>query len=100
MRGVAVIEEVEDAFTFHQPGDKVEGAFSILHTKLPRVVGLGGGVLEICKAEIRENFLDDVEGALVLEDLVVGIHGEQPEPGIDISKIGSEARRLPCLGKP
>src|SRR5207302_9933261 len=54
---------------------------------------------EIRKSQIRKNLLDNVESALVLKDLVAGIHGQQPEPGIDLGKIGGEARRFARLRK-
>ena len=92
-----MIEEIEDAFAFHQARDKIKGRFSILNTELPRAVGLGQRVFEVRKAQIRKNLLDDIGRGLVLKNLVALIHGQQPEPRINLGKISSKARGISCL---
>ena len=49
-----VLEEIEDAFVFEQPGDEVEIGLAVLDAVLAGLIGAGAAVGEIGKAAVRE----------------------------------------------
>ncbi|MNG36587.1 hypothetical protein D3C84_1236630 [compost metagenome] len=72
---------VIDAFLLHQPTDKVEAGFAVLHAIFPLAIAAAQAVFEIGKPEVTEHLLDDVRHRLVLENPAIGGAREQPEPG-------------------
>src|SRR5262245_4946395 len=65
-----VLEEVEDAFLFHQTGDEIEIGLAVLNTILAlRVLAfVDPRKIEILETQIGEDRLDDVGYLLVFED--------------------------------
>src|SRR5579864_7124999 len=92
-------EKVKDTFFFEQTRDKFESGFPVLNAVLALGISCGERVLEIGEAKVCENLLDDLGCGLALEDLAIRIHGEQPEPGIEIRVVGGEAFVAPGLDK-
>src|SRR5215475_5766170 len=76
-----VFEEIVNALLFHQPRDKVEIAFPILHA-----IVAGSEIpiqpqLVILELQIGKNLPDNVGDSLVLKDPAVRGAGQKPEPG-------------------
>ena len=69
-----------DALFFHQPADKIEIGFPVLHTIVALPVGTRQAVLDIAKAQLLEDPLDDIRSFLVLENPAIGSAGQKPEP--------------------
>ena len=96
---ILLLEVVTDAFFFHQAGNEVEIGLAVLDAVVAGDEIAVEAELEIGKAEILENLLDDVGSFLVLEDAAIGGAGEEPEPGDHLRAVGGEAAILRSLGE-
>ena len=94
-----VLEEVEDPILLHQPRDKVEIRFAILHAVVPRLESSLELVLEVGKAEILEDLGDDVGHRHVLEDAAVCGPRKKPEPGDHLGPVVGKPCIAAALGK-
>src|SRR3989442_1246423 len=75
-----VLKEIEDAVLLHQARDKVEGSLAILDDVFALGVGALGTVLEVLKAVVLEDFLDDLGDSFLLENLAISGARQEPEP--------------------
>src|ERR1700687_432894 len=91
MRILIMLKEIEDAVLLHQARDKVESGLPVLHDVFALWVGALGTVLEVLKAVILEDFLDDFGNCLLLENLAIGSAGEKPEPRDDFRLVVAKA---------
>src|SRR3974377_1033901 len=76
-----MVEVVEYAVLFHQPGDEIERRFTILHTILKCGIRAGQALSELRETEKAEYLADDIRRGHVLEDSAIGLAGQEPEPG-------------------
>ncbi|MCY1408771.1 hypothetical protein D9M71_241000 [compost metagenome] len=79
LAGLAVLEEVVDAFLLHQPADEVEVRLLVLHAVFPLPVG-GLQALLHGVVVVAEDLVEDFHHALLLEDLAVRGTGQEPQP--------------------
>ena len=90
MRILIVLEEIENAGLLHQAGDKVESGFAILdHILALWIAGLRA-VLEILKAVVLEDFLNDFGDGFLLKNLAVGCAREEPQPRNNFGMVVTE----------
>src|SRR6516164_8617333 len=85
-----MVEVVEYAVLFHQPGDEIERRFTILHTILKCGIRAGQALPELRETEKAEYLADDIRRGHVLEDSAIGLAGEEPEPGHHLGMVASK----------
>ena len=94
----AVFEPAEEAFFGEEALEEGEIAFAVLHGHA--ALGVGGGVSELPAPggdqlalvfPVAEEFVDDVDDAFVLEEVVVLGVAEEGEPGFDDQAVAGEA---------
>ena len=78
---VLVLEEIIDAFVFHQAADEVEIRLAVLHAVVPGGVRAAQRIPEIREALVAEDLFDDVGHRLALEDAAVRRARQEPQPG-------------------
>ncbi len=111
-----VFEPAEQPFFGEQAFEEGEVAFPVLHGHA--ALGVGGGVGQAplpvrdeltLPFPVGEEFIDDVDDALVLEEVVVAVMAEEGEPGFDdqpvtakatVSALARDLRNVPMEGAP
>jgi len=89
-----MVEEVVDAFLFHEPAGEVEVGLAVLHAIVARLVGALELPLDV---ESLEHFPEDVRHGLPLEDPALRALGEKPELGNDVHLVGGEQGAVAAL---
>ena len=95
MVGLAVLEEVEDPFFFHDPAGEVEIALAILHAV---IAFLESAVQFRFDVEVGENLFEDLGNGQVLENARLNSFRQQPELRNEDHPVGSESRVAARLG--
>ena len=91
VRAVGMHERIADAELLHQAADEIHVAFAVLHAIFDRRVGGAGAVIEIGqRAIVGKHVSDDVGDGHVVEDVVVGAVGQDPQPGLQHQPVGVE----------
>src|SRR5262249_30689760 len=95
---LGVLEEVEDALFFHEPGGEGEVALAVLHAIVARVkLPLQTAVIDIHPVE---HLFQNLRDGLVLEDPALGPAGEEPEAGDDFGPVKRERGGASALAEP
>ncbi len=87
-----MLEEVEDAILLHEPRDEIEVGLAVLDAVLHRRVAAVEREVEVLKAAVLKDLLQDVANFLVVEDFAVRIAGQRPGPGNDFHLVMDEIR--------
>src|SRR6266568_34075 len=96
---LVVLKEIEDAVLFHQARDKVEGSLAILDDVFALGVGALRTVLEVLKAVVLEDFLDDLGDSFLLENLAISGARQEPEPRNDFRAVVTKSIVAAHTGK-
>src|SRR4051812_6787410 len=83
-----MLEEVEDAFFLHQPGNEVQIGLLVLDAILTLREVAGQAPREVVKSCGFEHLLDDLWSFLVLEDPGVCSQAEKPQPRNHFGLVG------------
>ena len=82
-----VLEEVIDAFLFHEPAGEIQIRLAVLHAVVPR---LEGALQLVFDVEAFQHLLQNVGYRLLLEDTALRLPRQQPELGHDFHGVGGE----------
>src|SRR6516164_7859879 len=96
---VAMLEKIENAMLLHQTGNKVKIRLAVLNTILPSRKTTLAAILEIIKATIGENLLNNIGNSFVLENPAISPARQEPKPWYNLSMIIGQTRIASRLGE-
>jgi hypothetical protein len=85
-----LLEEIVNAFLFHEARDEVEIRLAVLDAVISRGEVAVELEFEIAKVQVFENLLDNVWNFFVLEDAAIGGPGQEPKPRDHLGVVCSE----------
>src|ERR1700733_3602514 len=89
-----MVEVVKDAELFHQARDEIERRFAILHAIFELRITILETEPKILEVKEIKHLTDDVRHGQVLKNPAVGLAGQKPEPGDDLSAVVGEYPRV------
>ena len=94
-----MLEKIENAILFHQPGYEVEARLAVLDAVITRLVRCLQRIGKIVEPQIRKDRLDDVGNGLVLKDAAIGGARQKPHPWDHFGIIRGEGFIRAALAK-